>query len=338
MSDLSVTYLGMKLKNPVIAGASGLTASIDFIKRIEQAGAGAIVCKSLFEEEILLQTLKHNKDIHQYDNWHAEMTSIFPDIEAKALENHLYWVRKAKEEVKIPVIGSLNAVSEEIWLDYSEEMVKTGIDALELNFYSAPGFESEPSEAIEKKQLEILKKIRKAVSIPIVVKLSHFYTNPVHFIRELDNIGINGFVLFNRLFQPNINIDEETNTFPYTFSHKEDNRLALRYSALLYGELKGSVCASTGILDSHDVIRMLLAGADAVQMVSGLYANGVEHIATLINEISQWMEKKDYEKIDDFKGKLSRKNLGQKDAWIYKRTQYVKMLMQTSESLMKQII
>jgi dihydroorotate dehydrogenase (fumarate) len=338
MADLSVSYMGIKLKNPVIAGASGLTANMDTIKSIEQAGAGAIVCKSLFEEEIQLELLKQQKDLHKYDDWHAEMITIFPNLEAAGPENHLYWVKKTKQAVSIPVFASLNAVTEEIWIEYARLLEKTGIDGLELNFYSSPAYQLEAAAAIEKKQIEVLTKIRRAIDIPISVKLSPYYTNIVKFISELDRIGIDGFVLFNRFFQSSIDINKQEITFPFTFSHKEDNRLPLRFAGLLHGNIKGTICCSTGILDFDDVASLLLAGADAVQVVSTLFKNGITHLRSIIDGIERWMGKMGYSCINDFKGKLSRKKLEQKDTWIYKRTQYVKMLMQSGEALMKQIL
>lgn len=338
MVDLSVLYMGIKLKNPVIAGACGLTSNVDTIKEIAQAGAGAIVCKSLFEEEIQLESLKLKKLLHRYDDWHAEMITIFPKIKDIGPEQHLYWVKKTKESVDIPVIASLNAVNEDTWIEYSKLIEQTGVDGIELNMYTSPVFHLESSDVIEAKQIELLKEIRRVVSVPLCVKLSPYYTNSANFIRQLDNIGINGFVLFNRFFQSDIDINSEKPVFPFTFSKKQDNRLPLRFAGLLYGNIKGTICCSTGIMDYDDTIRMLLAGADAVQVVSTLYKNGISHLSSIISGIEKWMNEKAYTCIDDFKGKMSREKLGQKDTWIYKRSQYVKMLMQSSESLMKQIL
>ncbi|MBN2534245.1 MAG: dihydroorotate dehydrogenase-like protein [Spirochaetales bacterium] len=338
MADLSVSYMGIELRNPVIAGASGLTANMETIKKMEQEGAGAIVCKSLFEEEIQLESLKQQKELHKYDDWHAEMITIFPDIKESGPENHLYWLRKTKESISIPVIASLNATDEETWIEYVKLIEQTGVDGIELNLYASPVFHLESSDVIETKQIGLLKKIRKVVTLPLCVKLSPYYTNIANFISRLDQTGINGFVLFNRFFQSDINPGKEEIIFPFTFSHKEDNRLSLRFAGLLYGNISGSIICNTGIMDSADVIKMILAGADAVQVVSTLFKNGIPHLSSIIDGIGTWMDEKGYTCIDDFKGKMSREKLGQKDAWIYKRTQYIKMLMQTSESLMKEIL
>ena len=337
MANLSVTYMGIELKNPVIIGASGLTSNLKLIKQIEEAGAGAIVCKSLFEEEIQLQSLQHRKNMHQYDEWHAEMTSVFPNLNDIGPEDHLYWVKKTKESINIPVIASINAVNEETWLNYSGLLEETGVDGIELNLYSSPEFHLKTSDNIEQRQIELLKKIRDRIKIPISVKLSPYYTNIAKFITQLDKMGINGFVLFNRAFQTNIDIDRENMTFPFTFSHKEDNLLSLKMAGLLYKTIDHSICCSTGIMDSEDIIKMLLAGADAVQIVSTVIHNGIPFIAEILEKMDNWMDNKEYHKISDFKGKLSRINLAQKDRWIYKRTQYIKILMQTSKSISESI-
>ena len=338
MIDLITSYMGIELKNPLIAGASGLTSDIDTIKRIEDAGAGAIICKSLFEEEIRLEAMEQQNELHKYDDIHAEMVTIFPEIKEKGPEYHLYWVRKTKESVNIPVIVSLNAVNSEVWTEYARLIEETGVDGIELNFYDSSDFGQSPSEEIEHKQVDILKQVRKTVDIPIGVKLSPYYTNPVKFISQLDDIGIDGFVLFNRFFQSNIDIEKEEFTYPFNFSHKDDNRLPLRYTGLLSGTLNGSICSGTGIMDYDDVVRMIMAGADAVQLVTTLYKNGVNHISRILEGIEKWMAAKGYNNLEDFRGSMSRKNLGAKEQWAYKRSGYVKMLMQNSRDLAERIL
>ena len=337
MANLTTTYMGLKLKSPVIAGACELTSNIDKIKKIEQAGAGAIVCKSLFEEEIQLESLELNKDLHQHDDMHPEGLTLFPDLEEKGPDYHLYWIKKTKKNSEIPVIASLNAVNEEIWIEYAKKIEQTGVDGIELNLYSSPSVNQNTSSKIEEKQLALLKKIRKAIDLPISVKLSPYYTNLSGFIKQIDNIGIDGFVLFNRFFQSNIDINSEKFTMQFNFSHKDDNRLPLRFTGLLAGKVKGALCSSTGIMDSDDVIRMILAGADAVQVVSTLYKNGPNHIKTILTGLEKWMDEKHYSNLKDFRGKMSQEKLNSKDIWAYKRAQYVRMLMQPSEDLMNKI-
>jgi dihydroorotate dehydrogenase (fumarate) len=330
--------MGLKLKSPVIAGASDLTSDLDMIKRIETSGAGAIICKSLFEEEIQLESLEFNRDLHEFDDMHAEGLTLFPDLKEKGPDYHLYWIKKTKENCDIPVIASLNAVNEEIWIEYAKKIENTGVDAIELNLYSSPDFINISSTKIEEMQIDILKKIRKSIDLPISVKLSPYYTNLSDFVKKLDNIGIDGFILFNRFFQANINVNTEKFTLPFNFSNKVDNRLPLRFTGILSGKINGSICSSTGIMDSDDVIRMILAGADVVQVVSTLYKNGPNHIKTILTGLEKWMDRNKYSNLNEFRGKMSRKGLDKKDEWAYMRSQYVKMMMQSSDDLFNKIL
>lgn len=337
MANLTTTYMGLKLGSPIIAGASGITFNVNLIKKIEEAGAGAIVCKSLFEEEIQLESLELNKGLHQHDDIHPEAITLFPDLEEKGPDYHLYVVKKIKENSGIPVIASLNAVNEEIWIEYAKKIEQTGVDGIELNLYSPPDIIHNSASKIEEKQLKIIKKIRKAIDLPISVKLSPYYTNLSRFIKQIDNIGIDGFVLFNRFFQSNIDIDSEKFILKFNLSNNNDNLLPLRFTGLLAGKIKGSICSSSGIMNYDDVIRMILAGADAVQVVSTLYKNGPNQIKTMLNGLETWMDDKKYSSLIDFRGKMSSETLNQKDSLAFTRAQYVRMLMQPSDDLMNKI-
>ncbi|MBN2013452.1 dihydroorotate dehydrogenase-like protein [candidate division KSB1 bacterium] len=325
MADLKTTYMGLELKNPIIAGASDLTANIKKIESIEAAGAGALVIKSLFEEQIQLEIYKFEEELHKNDELHAEMTSIFPRLEHAGPAEHLMWVRKAKDAVSIPIIASLNAVNKETWVEYAQRLSETGVDGLELNFYSIPTTNHMSAAEIEDSQIDILESVKSAVSIPVSVKLSHFYTNPLHFIARLDVAGADAIVIFNQLFQPEIDAFNEKQVFSMTLSDEKDHRLPLRFAGLLYGVTNSSICASSGIYTGADVIKMLLAGANCVQVVSTLYKHKIDYISTLLNEINQWMDDKGYASVDDFVGKLSR--MKSNDPWAYKRAQYAKMLL-----------
>lgn len=337
MTNLATRYLGLELKNPIIAGASGLTSDLKTIVKLQEAGAGAIVCKSLFEEEIQLESLKFQKDIHQYDDIHPEMLTVFPDLEHGGPKEHLFWLKKTKDETTIPVIASLNAVDNDVWLDYSKRIEDTGVDAIELNLYRTPDHETYDSAEIEDNQLETIGKIKKNLSIPVSIKLSPYYTNLLGFVKNAAKSGADGVVLFNRLFAPGIDIAKEEHTFSFNLSRKEDNLFTQKYTGLLYGKISADICASRGIMDGDDVIRMLLTGAKAVQVVSALYKHAPSHISDMIAALTAWMEEKGYSSIEDFRGKLSENTLGEKKHWLYKRTQYIKMLMQKSESVANQI-
>jgi dihydroorotate dehydrogenase (fumarate) len=335
MADLRTSYMGLELRSPVIVGANNLVKNTDNLKRMEDAGAGAVVYKSLFEEQVLLENLELAEAKTEYNERNAEMIRIFPEVDSgnPEIENHLIALRKAKEAVSIPVFASLNAVYDESWVEYARKLEETGVAGLELNFYTVPEkFDTEYID-IEMKQLKVLGMVRAAVKLPIAVKLSPFYSNPLKFITDLDKAGADSLVLFNRLFQPDIDIDTEEPHFPYNLSNREDNRLPLRFAGLLYGNINATICANSGVLSGSDVIKMLLAGADAVQVVSALYLNQIEVLGVFLKEVEKWMDAKGYEKLTDFKGKLSRKNSG--DKLPYHRAQYMDFVRTTSEILKK---
>lgn len=335
MADLRTKYLGLELKNPVIAGACDLATDPENLKRIEEAGASAIVYKSLFEEQIQLENLEMHERITEYEERNAEMVTLFPNSQSDLSypEGHLMNLKKAKETVSIPVIASLNAVNDESWVEYAMKIESTGVDALELNFYTVPEkYDSEYGET-EKRQIKTLIAVKSSVWIPVSVKISPYYTNPLRFIHELEKAGADGVVLFNRLFQPDIEIETEQHQFPYNLSNPEDKRLPLRFAGLLYGNTMASVCTSSGILSGRDVIKMLLAGADTVQVVSTLYLNQIEVITPMLGDIEKWMDSGKYENIESFRGKLSRKNAGNEVP--YQRAQYFDFMKSTREILRK---
>ena len=333
MANLKATYMGIELKNPLVAGACSLTSNMDTIKKIESCGASAVIIKSLFEEQINLQRHALEEDMHQYDGIHAEMTSIFPELQYEGPEEHLMWVRKAKEAVGIPVIASLNAVDPSTWSKWALLLEETGADGLELNFFSILGDNDADAQSIENDQISVLKDILGKVKIPVSVKLSSFYTNTVNFIKKLDAAGVKGFILFNRFFHPVINIENETSSVPFNLSGPEDYRLALRFSGLLYDQGSADICASNGIHSADQAIQILLAGADVFQVVSTLYLNKVDVIGTILDGIKSWMDKKGYSSLGDFRGKLSAKNVTNK--YIYKRAQYAKLLLKYRKYLQR---
>lgn len=335
MANLKTNYMGLELSSPVLVGANNLVKNIDNLKKIEDAGAGAVVYKSLFEEQVMLQNLELSERKTEYNERNAEMIKIYPEVETDGseIEDHLIALRKAKEAVSIPVFGSLNAVYDHSWVEYAKMLAETGIAGLELNFYTVPEKFDSGSDTIESMQLSTLKAVRDAIKIPVAVKLSPFYSNPLKLIADMDKAGANAFVLFNRLFQPDIDIETEEPHFPYNLSHREDNRLPLRFSGLLYGNINASICASSGILSGADVIKMILAGANAVQIVSAIYLSQIDVIRRMLGEIETWMASKGYSSLDDFRGKLSRLRSGEK--LPYHRAQYMDFVLTTSEILKK---
>ncbi|RLD79404.1 MAG: dihydroorotate dehydrogenase [Bacteroidetes bacterium] len=332
--DLKTNYMGVELKNPVIVGASNLVTNLAALRNIEEEGAAAVVYKTLFEEQIHLENLQNFQAEENYADRHAEMSgSPYPGIDEAGPEAYLAMLKEAREALGIPLFASLNCVYDETWEEYAKKIEDTGVAGLELNFYFIPRSFEIDGRSVITEQLDLLEKVKKAVKIPVAAKLSPYYTNPLYVISEMDKKGVDAFVLFNRLFQPEIDIDMEEHYFPYNLSTQNDNRIALRFAGLLYGELNAKVCANTGIFTGEDVISMILAGADAVQIVSTIYKNGIGQISTILNEMETWMKKKNYKTLDEFRGKLSQKTL--KDPFTYKRAQYVDILMKSEEIFKK---
>jgi dihydroorotate dehydrogenase (fumarate) len=325
MANLKTTFIGLELKNPFIAGASGYTANVDRIKKLEDAGASAIVTASLFEEQIQHERYRLEENLHQFDNLYAEMTDFFPQVQHAGPKEHLLWVRKAKESVGVPVIASLNAVNADVWVDWAKQLADTGVDGLELNFYSAPADLERSAAEVESEQIEIMKAVKDAVGVPVCAKLSPYYTNPLQFIRQLDEAGIDGFVLFNRFFQPDIDVSEEKNRYAHELSERGEHKVPLRYAGLLFGNIKGDICANRGIHTAGDAVKMILAGASCVEVVSTLYRNKISYMGTLIRETEQWLDARKYADLAAVKGRMSARS--NRDPAFYKRAQYVKGLL-----------
>jgi dihydroorotate dehydrogenase (fumarate) len=333
MTNLKTNYMGLELKNPIVVGANNLVTNVDNLKQMEEAGAAAIVFKSLFEEQIQLEAAQMDDEMGEFDHHHAEVSSIFPTMEHAGPGEHLLNVKKAREALNIPLIASLNAIYKETWLEYAKLLEDTGVDGIELNFYAVPRDPSENGEDIIKDQIGILKEVKSSLSIPVSVKLSPFYTNPLNVIHRMDREGVDAFVLFNRLFQPEIDLDEEAHVVDWPLSEPQDAKLPLRFAGLLYGNIKAGIVSNTGIQDGLDVIKMIMAGADAVQVVGTIYKNKIKHIAAMLQDMETWMKGKGYKSLKDFRGKLSNKET--QDPFVYKRAQYVDLLLKSEDLFRK---
>lgn len=328
MKNLKTTYMGIELDNPIILGACNMSNDIGDLLKAEDNGVGAIVFKSLFEEQVQLERLQLEEKLTEYDDIHAQMLTTHPKIEFSDTEKHLVKLRKTKERLSVPLIASLNAVHEDSWLEYATELAQTGVDGLELNLYRTPtDFEIE-SKVIEDYQISIVKKIKEKLSLPVSVKLSSEYTNVLTLIKKIDAAGVDGFVLFNSFFQPDINVNSLKHKRNFNLSKKGEYRKTLRYTGMLYGQIGADVCSSRGIFDGEDVVKHILSGSRCVQMVSSLYKNGLEQIGVAKKELSDWMEEKEFNSIDEFRGKMAQKNLAP-ESMVYKRAQYVDLLMQS---------
>ena len=322
--------MGIEIDNPIILGASNLVTKPDNLKRAEDQGAAAIVYKSLFEEQIQLETLQLDDKLTEFNDIHAEMLTLHPQIDHAGAQEHLLNLRKAKESISIPVIASLNAVNVQTWVEYAKLINQTGVDGIELNFYPNIWDLDRDSADIENEQVMIVKEIKKNITIPLSVKLSPDYTNALNLIKKLDGEGVDAFVLFNSFFQPDIDIKSEKHIKKYNFSNPGDYKKSLRFAGLLYQNIRAEVCSSHGIFTGADIIKLILSGASSVQVVSTIYKNGISHISSMKQEIEDWMDEKNYDSLEDFKGKLSKNSLS-KNPFVYKRAQYVDLLLNAED-------
>ncbi len=328
MSNLETSYMGIPLKSPVILGACELTSKTDALKRAEDEGVGAVVYKSIFEEQIQMDNLMHDELLEEYNDIHAEMITIHPTIDRSEIEHYLLQLRKAKDSDSVPVIASLNAVNESSWLRSASLIEEAGVDAIELNLYQTPTRFDIDGAAIEKQQIELVSKIKERLSIPVSVKLSSDYSNILNFVQRLDKVGVDGLVLFNSFFQPDIVIEKEKHKKSFNLSRRGDYKKSLRYSGMLFDRINADVCSSHGVFNGEDVIKLLLSGSACVQVVSAIYKYGTSVISEINKTVSGWMERKGYSSIEDFKGKLSDSVMNKNDSLlIYKRAQYIDLLL-----------
>lgn len=328
MADLKTTYMGIELKNPLVVGACNLVTDIENLKKMEAAGAAAIVYKSLFEEQIQMENFEADEELNAYNERNAEMINLFPDMGEVGPQEFLENLRQAKASVSIPVFASLNCVYKYTWVDYAKEIEKTGVDGIELNFFSTPKPFGLSGHDVLQEHLNIIHDVKEAVSIPVAAKISPFYTNTLRMVNMIEGSGADAVIMFNKLFQPDIDINTEKMHFPYNYSTSDESRLPLRYVGLLAGQVHMSLAANTGIMEGADMIKMLLAGADIVQVVTTLYKNGIGHIAKMLADMEAWMAKKDYASVDEFRAILSREKIN--DPYAYKRAQYVDILMKSN--------
>lgn len=324
--DISTTYLGLKLQNPLIAAASPFTHSLDGVRRLEDAGLGAIVLHSLFEEQLMAEATELNYLMSQGSESFAEALSYFPKPDHFVLgpEEYLKLVRDAKQAVKVPIIASLNGFTPGGWIDYSRKLQQAGADALELNIYYLATDPFQPGELVERNYIEVLKTVRSQVKIPVAVKLSPYFSNLANMARRLDEAGANGLVLFNRFYQPDLDLDK-LEVWPHVeLSTSAEIRLPLRWIAILYGRIKCDLAATSGVHTAEDVIKTVMAGASAAMILSALYQHGLGHVKVVLKGIADWMQKMDYDSITQMRGAMSQKSVAEPAA--YERANYMKTL------------
>ena len=301
--NLSVEYLGLKLKNPIIIGSCGLTSSVAKLKSLEEAGAGAVVLKSLFEEQIEQENWQEQaKNAHDYPEIEDYIKAYSSD---KSFSKYLDLIKSAKENISIPVIASINCHTVGSWIDYAKKMEEAGADAIEINVSLLPNDFELSGEENEKVYFKITEKVKKAVSIPVALKMSNYSAGLAKLINELSwTKNVDGFVLFNRYFRPDIDINTLELKSSGIFTDSGDLAESLRWILFLSKRVKTDMVASTGVHSGSDVIKHILSGAKAVQVVSAIYQNGEGHITSMLKEIEDWMESKNYNSINDFSGKL----------------------------------
>ena len=322
MADLSTEYMGMKLKNPVIAGSSGLTNSVKGIKELEENGAGAAVLKSIFEEEIafeyediLKEAESKGYNLDQFDYYDYK-------IKEDNLDKYTGLIKECKKNVSIPVIASVNCVYSHEWLAFASQLEKAGADALELNMFFLPSDFERTSEEKEKAYFQIIEQVQKTVSLPIALKISYYFSNLGPMIQKLSKTGVAGLVLFNRFFSPDFDIDNFEVKSSNIFSHPSDLSISLRWISIMAERVNCDLAASTGVHDGVALIKQLLAGADAVQVASTLYQNGKGQIGEMLKTLEDWMAGKGYETLSDFRGKMSQAKSSNPAA--YERVQFMK--------------
>lgn len=322
--DLTTNYLGLNLKNPIVVGSCSLTSSVSEIKKLEKNGAGAVVLKSIFEEEILmdaesqLREAKENSFI--YDQYSETLDYIDLHVKEERLSNYIQLIKNAKKEVLIPIIASINCVSTAEWTSFAKRIEEAGADALELNISLNPtDLEIRDFESTIK---EIIQKVLAQVTIPVTVKINNSFTHMARTILDLSETGIAGLVLFNRAYAPDIDIDTFEAVQGRSFSSPNDYAEPLRWIALFSDKVNCSLAASSGIHTTDVIIKQILAGADVVQVVSALYEHGIEHINVLLAELENWMTEKGFSSLEQFKGKASNKNAG--NPAVFERIQFMK--------------
>jgi dihydroorotate dehydrogenase (fumarate) len=324
--NLTTNYLGMMLKNPIVASSSPLSHSVDSIRRLEDAGAAAVVMYSLFEEQIGFDSYYIDYHLTQGIDSYAEAISYFPDMQSYNVgpDEYLNLIRRAKEAVSIPIIGSLNGASVGGWTDYATLIEEAGADALELNVYYLPANTGIKGSDVEALYLDILTAVREVVTIPVAIKLSPFFSSIANMASCLSEQGADGLVLFNRFYQPDFDLENLEVAPRLVLSNSNELRLPLRWVAILYGRVNADLAITSGVHTSQDVIKGLMAGAKVTMMASELLQNGVRRIGQVLNEVVTWLTEREYESVTQMIGAMSQKHCAEPAA--FERANYMKML------------
>ncbi|MBZ0298995.1 MAG: dihydroorotate dehydrogenase-like protein [Anaerolineae bacterium] len=324
--DITTTYLGLNLRSPLVVSASPLSEKIENIQRMQDAGAGAVVLYSLFEEQIEREQLELQHHLTFGTESFPEALTYFPEPPSFKLgpEEYLNHIRRVKGSVDIPVIASLNGSSIGGWTGFARDMQQAGADALELNIYYIPTDPNLTAEAVEQTYVRIVTAVKEAVTIPVAIKLGPYFSSLANMAKRLDEAGADGLVLFNRFYQPDFDLDEMEVRPNVLLSTPQASRLPLRWIAILYGTIKADMAATSGIHTGKDAVKMLLAGANVTMMASALLSRGIEHLKTVEAELREWMAEKEYDSVEQMRGAMSQKNVAQPSA--FERAQYMRAL------------
>ena len=324
--DLSTTYMGMKLRSPLVVAASPLSDDVNNIIKMEEAGAAAVVLYSIFEEQFSSELRELEYHLSASEHISAEAQSFYPEPDEYRTgpDDYLKLISEAKKNVDIPIIASFNGSTPGGWTGFAKQFQDAGADAIELNVYYIPTSFDESCEKVEQTYLDILQQVKDAVNIPVAIKLAPFFTNFARFAKKLDEAGADALVLFNRFYQPDIDLEELEVVPNIRLSHSSSTRLPLRWIAILYDRIKADLAATSGIHTGEDVLKLLMAGANITMLNSVLLKKGISHISEVEKEMVEWMTEHEYESVNQMLGSMSQKNIP--DASAYERAQYMKAL------------
>jgi dihydroorotate dehydrogenase (fumarate) len=326
MVDLSTTYLGLQLKHPVVASASPISKKLDGIRSLEDAGASAVVMYSLFEEQIVQESLALDHFLNAGTDTYAESLTYFPDLQHYNIgpDEYLNLIGKAKKAVNIPIIGSLNGVSTGGWTEYAKKIEQAGADALELNVYYIPTNPEINAQSLEQNYVDLVKDVRAQVHIPLTVKLNPFVSALPNLAARLVSAGANGLVLFNRFIQPDLDIETLEVTPNLVLSTSNELRLPLRWVAILYGRVQADLALTSGVHTAQDVLKAMMAGANVTLLTSELLMHGVKRIGEIVNDMQSWMEMFEYQSVQQMQGSMSQRAVAEPAA--FERANYMKAL------------
>ncbi|NND31454.1 MAG: dihydroorotate dehydrogenase-like protein [Saprospiraceae bacterium] len=328
--NLQTKYLGLELKSPIVVSANPLSEKVDNILAMEEAGAGAVVMFSLFEEQIRREEAAYEYIYQQSTYGSAEAQDYFPDISDfhVGIDDYLRIIQESSRQARIPIIGSLNGISRSGWIDYAKQIEAAGASALEINIYYIPANPQMDGVEVEERYLDIVELVKEVIQIPVAIKLNPYFSALANMAQKLDNAGADGLVLFNRFYEPDFDIETMSLSHALELSSPSEIRLPLLWLAILHGRVGCSLAASTGVSSSKEVIKYLLAGADCAMTASAILKHGIPFIKHMIDEIKTWMAARNFDSVDQWKGKMSQKHM--KDPTLYERANYIKVLEEYS--------